>query len=188
MNIFFTGCQHFGHERIIDLAGRPFSSVDEMNEALVDRWNARVADTDLVYILGDVTWRNDLQHWMGRLRGMKYIVLGNHDKRIIDCGQQGRLLGFAHYEELRRDGAAGRDVVLFHYPIEDWNGRYQGSLHLHAHTHSKQLLNPAIPRLPDGTLPGRYPSELVCNRFCVGVDSTGFAPITLEEIIKESEL
>jgi len=57
MQIFFTGCTHFGHANIIKLANRPFSDVGEMNEALVERWNARVQPGDRVYHLGDVAWK-----------------------------------------------------------------------------------------------------------------------------------
>ena len=53
MTAFFTGCTHFSHDNIIRLAGRPFADVNEMNEALVERWNAKVRPTDVVYHLGD---------------------------------------------------------------------------------------------------------------------------------------
>src|ERR1017187_8378616 len=53
MATWFTADQHFGHKRIIELSGRPFGSVEEMNEAVVDRWNAVVAPDDLVWVLGD---------------------------------------------------------------------------------------------------------------------------------------
>jgi calcineurin-like phosphoesterase family protein len=56
MAIFFTGCTHFGHANIIKLAQRPFASIEEMNEVLVERWNSTVGSDDTVYHLGDFSW------------------------------------------------------------------------------------------------------------------------------------
>lgn len=53
MNIFFTSDTHFGHNNIIKLSNRPFSSVEEMNEGLIERWNDVVGAEDIVYHLGD---------------------------------------------------------------------------------------------------------------------------------------
>ena len=39
MSRWFTADQHFGHANIIEHSGRPFVSVDEMNRAIIDRWN-----------------------------------------------------------------------------------------------------------------------------------------------------
>ena len=39
---YFTADQHFGHFNIIRLSHRPFASLDEMNEAMIAKWNAKV--------------------------------------------------------------------------------------------------------------------------------------------------
>lgn len=36
---FITSDTHFGHARIIELASRPFASVEEMDAELIRRWN-----------------------------------------------------------------------------------------------------------------------------------------------------
>jgi len=40
MAVWFTADHHFGHERVIELAGRPFTSGKEMDDELTWRWNA----------------------------------------------------------------------------------------------------------------------------------------------------
>ena len=57
--IFFTSDLHFGHKNIIRFDNRPFSTVEEMDEALIRNWNAKVSDEDTVYVLGDISWYND---------------------------------------------------------------------------------------------------------------------------------
>ena len=54
MAVFFIADTHFRHRNIIKHDGRPYSSVDEMNEALITNWNAKVKPNDSVYHLGDV--------------------------------------------------------------------------------------------------------------------------------------
>ena len=48
---YFTSDQHFGHLNIIRLSHRPFATVDEMDDELLARWNAKVKDGDVVYVL-----------------------------------------------------------------------------------------------------------------------------------------
>ena len=45
---YFTADQHFGHFNIIRLSHRPFASLDEMNEAMIAKWNAKVKPGDAV--------------------------------------------------------------------------------------------------------------------------------------------
>lgn len=53
MSIFLTSDTHFGHDKIIEYCKRPFATSEEMNEAMITRWNAVVKSGDDVYHLGD---------------------------------------------------------------------------------------------------------------------------------------
>lgn len=56
--IYYTSDLHLGHANIIKLCHRPFADVDEMNAVLITNWNARVANSDTVYICGDLMFRS----------------------------------------------------------------------------------------------------------------------------------
>jgi len=59
MTVWFTSDWHFGHRNILTLGqGRPFSSIEEHDEFLIDRYNAVVRDDDVVWVLGDVAMGN----------------------------------------------------------------------------------------------------------------------------------
>jgi calcineurin-like phosphoesterase family protein len=60
MAIFFTSDHHFGHENIIRYCNRPFTSVQQMNEIMILRWNGAVLPEDEVYYLGDFAMKSDL--------------------------------------------------------------------------------------------------------------------------------
>ena len=46
----FYSDPHFGHKGIIDLCGRPYQSVEQMNEALISNYNAVVGTSDTVMV------------------------------------------------------------------------------------------------------------------------------------------
>jgi calcineurin-like phosphoesterase family protein len=156
MTHFVIGCTHFGHANIIGLASRPFPEVEAMDAALLERWNARVSVHDTVFHLGDFGWSALAREWAReRLNGKIVTLQGNHDPK-----------GWGRpYLEIEE---AGKTVVLFHYPISDWNGRYRGAIHVHAHTHSHELSD----------MPGRFNA-------CV--EATGYAPVDLAELVQRSE-
>lgn len=78
--IYFTSDQHFGHRNIIGYCARPFADVDEMNEALVSRFNATVGPDDTTYHLGDFALDERLvARFLPRLSGRHHLVMGNHD-------------------------------------------------------------------------------------------------------------
>ena len=51
--VFFTADTHYGHRAVVDYCHRPFVDEKEMDEAMIERWNAVVQPGDLVYHLGD---------------------------------------------------------------------------------------------------------------------------------------
>lgn len=84
--IFFTADHHFGHPGIIGMCQRPFTDVDEMDEAFVEEWNAVVRRGDTVWHLGDFAHKANAercQSIFGRLNGRKNLVLGSHDKEKV---------------------------------------------------------------------------------------------------------
>lgn len=68
--IFFTSDLHLGHENCIRLCNRPFSSIEEMDETLIENWNHKVTGKDTVYILGDLIYRSQKppEEYLRRLR------------------------------------------------------------------------------------------------------------------------
>ena len=49
MNYYISDL-HFGHKKCIEFDSRPFSSVEEMDAAIIQNWNSKVSDEDDVYI------------------------------------------------------------------------------------------------------------------------------------------
>ena len=167
-NIFFTSDHHFGHKNIIKYSNRPFSSVEEMDAVMIERWNEKVKPNDKVYHLGDValTSVNRLNDILSQLNGKIYLIKGNHEKTAEAC--HGRFEWIKDYHELIVQDKAfnkGRQlVVLFHYGMRVWNASHWGTYHLYGHSHGA---------LPDN------PNSL---SFDVGVDCHDFYPLSYEEV------
>lgn len=82
-NTFFIADWHYGHGNIISYDDRSFASLEEMNAELVRRWNGKVENDDLVYVLGDMFWKpGEAVAVLRQLNGEKFLVKGNHDRSI----------------------------------------------------------------------------------------------------------
>lgn len=79
--IYVISDLHFGHDKPFIYEKRGFNSVEEMNTAIVERWNNIVTDEDTVIILGDVLMGKAEENikYLFQLKGQKKIVIGNHD-------------------------------------------------------------------------------------------------------------
>jgi len=164
MAAFFTSDTHFGHGGALGLFRRPFGSVEEMDRALIERWNAVVGPEDEVWHLGDFAVRRPASYMapvLAALRGRKHLIAGNND------GPATRSLGgwvaVGDYAEIEADG---RKLVLCHYPFRVWNGSGKGALNLHGHSHGR--LKPQARQID------------------VGVDAWDFRPVRLDEILARS--
>lgn len=136
--VFVTSDHHFYHEKIIQFqkeeGTRPFETVEEMNEKLIDRWNKTVGPNDTVYILGDFSFGNShkTETVLYQLNGKKHLVIGNHDDHWLKADLKTYFESIQNYLEYRYKKLS---IVMFHYPIAQWNKMHHGSLHLHGHTH-----------------------------------------------------
>ena len=138
MKQFYISDTHFCHKNIVAFDGRPFVSVEEMNEELIERWNAAVSNEDHVYILGDFHWGKEPE-WieiLERLNGQKTLILGNHD-----IAPQKSKRYFADVKEYKVVDDNGRQVVLCHYPLPCFRNHYYGWYHLYGHVHTSYEWN-----------------------------------------------
>lgn len=132
---FFISDTHFGHKNILtfpvegkmDVRYRPFGTVEEMNEALINNWNAIVSPNDIVYHLGDISFKKSLmEDILPQLKGHKYLVLGNHDTHNFDFYKRffNKIYALKEYD----------NFVLTHIPIYKYTiSRWRGNIHGHTH-------------------------------------------------------
>ncbi len=89
---FFTSDTHFGSEEILKRENRPFNSMEEFENSIIDIWNSQAEKTDIIYVLGDFVnynknhkekWRESLK-LAKRINAKLILILGNNEQRIID--------------------------------------------------------------------------------------------------------
>ncbi len=123
---YYIADLHFFHENLNEnMDKRGFSSVEEMNEYMIKKWNGRVRKNDDVVVLGDfsVGKGEETNEVLKRLNGQKYLITGNHDRFMDDRKFDQKLFRWMKpYEELKDNK---RKVILSHYPIFCYNGQYR---------------------------------------------------------------
>ena len=177
MVVYFTADLHLGHKNIIRHCERPFGSAEQMDQRLIASINAVVGQHDTLYILGDFAGpqisRDEAIAYRGRIACKHvHLVQGNHDKdfRDADCFES-----VAYYRKVK---LGGRKVILFHYPIAEWDGKWHGTVHLHGHSHNRPEYN-------------QHSLEQGLLRFDVGVDANDYAPISeraILELVRETDV
>ena len=195
---YYISDLHFFHKGMNErMDCRGFSSVEEMNEVMIDHWNRKVNRGDEVVILGDLSFGKvkETNEILDRLAGRLYLVTGNHDRYINSRGFNNlRFKWIRPYAEL---SDAKRKVVCSHYPIFCYNGQYKldaegnpATYMLYGHVHNSYdelMVNRFIREMrrekrkirgKEGLLP--IPCNMI-NCFCVFSDYT---PLTLDEWIE----
>ena len=169
-HLFFTSDTHFDHKNILKYCNRPWETVEEMNQGLIDNWNSVVGPDDTVFHLGDVTFggNTNLIEYVSQLNGHIILIKGNHDKKLQQtiCDKL-----FDYSCQQLRLNIEGYTVILNHYPflcfVED--------IQLFGHIHSG----------PTSI------SDDVEKFFCygdhdrlldVGVDNNSYKPVSWEQI------
>jgi calcineurin-like phosphoesterase family protein len=166
---------HLWHPNICRYTGRPFFSVEAMNQHLLAQAQARVAPTDWLLCLGDLSCGTDTQTaaWLQACPGRKALLVGNHD---VDRQKIKTPWVWDHFEALGAtrelpvpeslaDTGWGplRTLWLTHYPLWPTWVRPQ-VLNVHGHVHHHVLDGP---------------------RMNVSVEQTGMAPMRLRDLLRD---
>lgn len=177
MTSYYIADTHFGHANIIRFCDRPFDSVEQMNAWLIESWNARVADDDDVYVIGDFAYRSatSVKSIVEQLAGRKHLVVGNHDvKWMKTCVPEDLFAEIGH--ALYNVDEKNRRIWMCHYPCMTWPGsRYESSYHVYGHIHNDK---------PETFWPLLRTYGRALN---AGVEVNGYMPVTLEELIVNNE-
>jgi calcineurin-like phosphoesterase family protein len=172
MAVFFSSDPHFGHANIIKYCKRPFSSAEEMDQTIIDRWNSRLGPGDTLYCLGDwCLWRGSRSigetaaSYRERIKCGRIVMLwGNHDKKGRYDDRFQRLFDGIH--DLLEIEIAGQPIVLCHYAMRVWNKSHHGAYHLYGHSH------------------GSLPDDPASRSLDCGVDCFGFYPVSMDEVVE----
>lgn len=172
-NIWVTSDWHFFHNREFIYKPRGFSSVEEMNEAIITNHNNIVNVDDDVYVLGDLMLNDNDKglECILRLNGKLHIIRGNHDgdtrvelyKALPNVVEvcEGKFLKHRKYH-----------FYLTHFPCLSANleaeSLKQCTLNLSGHTHSKQKFFEDRP----------YVYNVAC-------DAHNCTPVCIDEIIED---
>lgn len=159
MNRWFTSDTHFGHNKVQAFCPetRLQGDLQEHDQRLIDNWNALVRDGDQVYHLGDFSFgsasytKDVLKH----LNGDIHLVFGNHDKMLRGGDFKQFFASRQDYKDIRVDGTK---IVMFHYPIYEWDAMHYGAYQLFGHVHKSFMtvrgksMNVGIDARPNGDM------------------------------------
>ena len=159
MKYWLTSDTHLNHHNILEYCKRPFHSSTHMDREIIRRWNERVSDGDTVFHLGDFVFRRTVD---GVLKDYNYYADQLNGKIILVKGNH--------------DGRESKSIItsmIIKYHGIDWYMSHEPTpvykYNLHGHVHNLWRIR-------------RSGNRHLIN---VGVDSWGFAPISIEMILEE---
>jgi calcineurin-like phosphoesterase family protein len=180
-SVFLVSDTHFGHMGVCRFMRndgvtklRPWDSPEEMDEAMVKRWNERVKPTDKVYHLGDVVINRKALSILHRLNGDKVLIKGNHD--IF------KLEDYLQYFRDVRGYHVMNGMILSHIPVHsDSLARF--GVNIHGHLHSNRVLKPRGVNAATGEI--LYGTDIDPRYFSACVEQHDFAPVLFEDAVKQ---
>ena len=171
---WYLGDSHFSHRNIIKFADadgnrhRPWDTIEEHDQAIVDAINEHVGEHDKLIHMGDVAMNPRGLNLMHAIKCQNRVLIpGNHDMEHI-----------SKYTELFKDIKGckvlrGAGMIVSHYPVHpsQLDSRYR--FNIHAHTHANLVLDKF------GQPDPRY--------ICLSLEQTNFRPVSFDEIVKIAE-
>jgi len=162
---FFTSDSHLSHFNVIRYDNRPFSSIEEHDETLIQNWNAVVRRNDIVYHCGDFMFggREKQEQVIKKLNGRIRLIKGNHDLKKSPNG-------FEWVKDIAVVKVEGKKICLCHYPLAS---PPRCDYHLFGHSHINgphRYIN--------------YSPEFRLPAYNMYVGFWNWRPVTLEQILE----
>lgn len=141
MSTLFISDMHIGHENVIGFDDRPYKTSNEMDNDLIKRWNNKVKPGDVVYVLGDMIWKNrdnDAVNILKQLNGQIIVIKGNHDRFLKRPEVKKILAAVKDYDDItvKLNNGSIQRCILSHYYIPFYNGHRRNAIQLHGHSHN----------------------------------------------------
>ncbi|MCI8417528.1 MAG: hydrolase [Lachnospiraceae bacterium] len=173
--IYYTGDLHLGHANVIRHDQRPFATWEEMDQVLIENWNNRVTDTDLVYIGGDLIYKSErpAEWYLEQLKGIKFLIVGNHEQAILDSKRARSY--FEAIDKMMHITDGKNQICMCHFPIAEWNGYYRKHYHIYGHIHKDR----------GRTFQFMCQESRALNAGCM---INGYRPVTFKELMENNQL
>lgn len=126
---WFTSDTHLDHKNIIKYCNRPFSSIQEMNETIINNWNSVVSKEDTVYHLGDFAF-GKVNEFANKLNGKIVLIKGNHD--TIPHNHM-----FAEVCDTKIVTIDNHMIFMSHFAHRVWPRSHHNTWHLYGHSHNR---------------------------------------------------
>lgn len=169
--VFFTSDLHCYHKNIIKYCNRPFDSVEEMNQTIIDNWNRVVPEDGITFVLGDCVFGGK-EKWskiFSQLNGIKYLIRGNHDGNFTSRDIFTAEYDFKLINVMFDDKCPEQYIFACHYPMISWPHMEKGSWMVYGHIH---------------TVNGEtsFKDKLSPSQYDVGVDNNNFTPVSFQQV------
>lgn len=145
-----ANCQ-FGRSGIIRKNKRPFGNVQDMNEEMVQRWNAVVTENDTVIHLGNFAWDPTTAEEMFDTLNFKQLLLvpAEQDQAVLEMAQHQMLPDSVRVVNRIFD-QANMNATFSYWPMYEWPMKDKGHYLFYGYygkkykpDHRKKLINMA---------------------------------------------
>jgi calcineurin-like phosphoesterase family protein len=143
MSIWFSSDWHLSHANIIRYANRPFKSVYDMDEVIIDNFFKTINSGDTLYFLGDLSFNKESDvrviNLLQKQNIRTFFLMGNHDKAMRTDEVRRAIKDSTVFKGIwdRLDEhIEGQEVTMEHYPMLSFKGSHFNAWQLYGHHHS----------------------------------------------------
>ena len=158
--IYLTSDTFFGRHNSSKQRG--FETSEDMDQVMIDKWNSKINENDIVWHLGNFAWDIiSAENALVQLNGNINLIMSEIDlglKEIYDTHNVVQMHGYYILES--------KGCVLSHWPMVNWPAKNHSTPSLHIHGNNKE-----------------YKSDLNKeNRFNVNCELWSLEPVSLESL------